>query len=327
MQEPDSVRRHFAYAALACLTAVTLVAAGVVAIVRAVRPEPPARQVVALTPSSTPTPPPAAATPSSTPAPAAVVPSPTATPTPSPPAVASRSTLTAQMAALAAAVGAGSVSVAARNLRTGATFSFGSAGGQTAASVVKVDILETLLLQQQASGDDLTDDQDTEATDMIEDSDDGAADDLWSDIGGGSAMATANHRLGVRCTEPGPGPEWGLTTTCAQGQIQLLYQLENRSSPLDSSSRAYILNLMDNVTESQSWGVPVVADADTEFAVKNGWLNMSGDTGWAVNSDGIVTYHGQTLLIAVLTQNNDTVYTGVDLVQQLSPLAAQSVAS
>ncbi|MBO0745323.1 MAG: hypothetical protein J2P43_09910, partial [Candidatus Dormibacteraeota bacterium] len=229
MLQPDSVRRHLSYAILALLTAAALVAAGVVGVMRAVRLAPPARQAVVAAPSATPTRP-------------AVLPTMAATAGP-------------QLAALAAGLPPGSVSVAARNLSTGLMLTFGSSRGQTAASVVKVDILETLLLQQQASGQDLTDDQDTAATAMIEDSDDDAADDLWSDIGGGSALAAANHRLGVRCTVPGPGPEWGLTTTCAQGQIQLLYQLENRSSPLNQSSRAYILNLMENVSASQAWGI------------------------------------------------------------------------
>lgn len=324
VQHPDSVRRHVAYAVVAILAAVILVASGVVAIVRAARPEPPARRAVAVSPSATQ--PPAAVTPSATPAPpVAVVPTAVATPTPSP--VASSSTLTAEIGDLSATLPAGSVSVAARNLNTGAMFSFGSTDGQTTASLVKVDILETLMLQDQRSGGDLTGDEDTEASDMIEDSDDDAADDLWEDIGGGSAMATANQRLGVRCTVPGPGSDWGLTTSCAQGQVQLLYQLENGSSPLDPSSRAFVLNLMDNVSPSQAWGIPVAADPGTGFAVKNGWLNLNGDTDWAVTSDGIITYQGQTLLMAILTQDNATVYTGVDLIQQLAPLAAQSVSS
>ncbi len=229
------------------------------------------------------------------------------------------------MAALAAALPRGSVSVAVRNLKTGARFTFGSSSGQVTASLVKVDILEALLLQLQTSDEVLTADEDSEATSMIEDSDDGSADHLWNDIGGGSALAAANKRLGVSCTAPGSGPYWGLTTTCAWGQVQLLYQLENHSSPLDKSKRAYILNLMENVSSDQAWGVPVVADAQTAFAVKDGWLNINGDTDWAVTSEGIVTYDGQTLLIAALTQNNDTVYTGIQLVQQLAQLAAQSV--
>lgn len=303
MQHPDSVRRNSAYAIAALLAAVILVGAGVAAAARIDDPQTLARRTVTITPSSTPT-----ATPS---------PAPAATPTP----------LTAQMAALASALPAGSVSVAARNLTTGATVSFGSSGGQTMASLAKVDILETLMLQQQSSGADLTDDEDSEATSMIEDSDDDAADDLWDDIGGGSALTAANRRLGVRCTVPGSEGYWGLSTTCAQGQVQLLYQLQSRSSPLDLSSRAYILHLMENVTPSQAWGVPVVADTGSQFAVKNGWLNMNGNTDWAVNSDGIVIVQGQTLLIAALSQNNGTVYSGVALVQQLAHLAAQSVAS
>lgn len=300
MQRPDSSRRQLSYAIVALLAVVVLVGAGLVGLARAEKPEPLTRRAVVATTSPTPT---------STPVPQTTV---TASP---------------QLAALAAALPPGSVSVAARDLATGATLDFGSSGGQTMASVAKVDILETLLLQRQTSGEDLTDDQDTDARAMIKGSDDGAADNLWRDIGGGPAIAAANSRLGVRCTVPGPGAEWGLGTTCAQGQVQLLAQLESRSSPLDPSRRAYMLNLMQNVDQSQAWGIPVVADSGTSFAVKNGWLNLDGDSDWAVNSVGIVTYHGQTVLIAALTQNNDTVYSGVALVQRLAQVAARSVAS
>lgn len=301
MQDADSVRRNLAYTAVALLVAMALVATGVAALIRAEKPELPARQEVAVTPSPAPSP------------------SPSAVPSPSP--------LTRQMAALSAGLPANSVSMAARNLTTGATLAFGASGGLTTASAAKVDILATLLLRQQASGATLTGDEDSEATSMIEESDDAAADALWTDIGGASAMAAANRRLGVGCTVPGQGPAWGLTTTCALGQIQLLYQLESTSSPLDESSRDYILNLMENVAPSEAWGIPVVADSGTRFAVKNGWLNVDGATDWAVTSDGIVTYQGQTLLISVLTQNEGRVYSGIDLIQRLAPLMARSVAT
>lgn len=315
VQQPDGVRRRPFYTVVGLLAAIMLAAAGLAGCGGGGKTEQQAQRGLATKPS---------AAPSATPTPLAVA---TPAPTPTPSAAPSTPNATTQMMALAAALPPGSVSVAARNLDTGARFTFGSSGGQITASVVKVDILETLMLQEQTSGQDLSDDEDSEATAMIEDSDDSAADDLWNDIGGGPAMTAANNQLRVPCTVPGSGPYWGLTTTCASGQVQLLYQLENQSSPLDESSRAYILNLMDNVTPSQAWGAPEVADPDTQFAVKNGWLNTSGDTDWAVNTDGVVTYNGQTLLISALSQNNATVYTGVSLVQQLAQLAAQSVAS
>jgi len=130
----------------------------------------------------------------------------------------------------------------------------------------------------------------------------------------------------VPCTVPGSATYWGLTTTCAQGQVRLLSLLKGPGSPFQPARRSFGLILMQNVTPSQAWGVPAVADSNTRFAVKNGWLNTSGDTDWAVTSDGIVIYHGQVLLIAALTQNDDSVSTGVALVQQLAQAAAQSVA-
>ncbi|MGH7912283.1 MAG: serine hydrolase [Candidatus Dormibacteraceae bacterium] len=244
---------------------------------------------------------------------------PTPRPTATPPDVAP------QMTALAAGLPARSVSVAAQNLDTGVAFTFGSMSGQTTGSIVKLDIIETLLLQHQDSDTPLTDDEDGNATLMIEDSDNDAATDLYIAVGAADGLTAANQTLGVPCTVPGGDDYWGLTTTCAQGQTRLLDQLESAASPLDTSSQAYILNLMENVLGSQQWGVPVTADRGTSFAVKDGWLNLEGDTDWAINSDGIVTHHGQRLLLSVLSQNNSTMAAGVTLDQKLARLAAKSV--
>ena len=241
------------------------------------------------------------------------------TPTPTQP------TDRAQIRALVNGLPAESVAVAARNLSTGARFAFGSSGGQTTASVAKVDIAETLLLQHQDDDDPLSSTEDDAATSMIEESDDDAATYLYEDVGAAAGVANANQTLGVPCTAMGQNLYWGLTTTCARGQVQLLDQLENTGSPLDATSRSYITDLVENVAPSEEWGVPVIADAGSSFAVKDGWLNLQGDTDWAINSMGILAYHGQTLLIAILTQNNTTENSGITLVQELAALAAQSV--
>lgn len=253
------------------------------------------------------------------------IPKSTATPLPTPTPEPTPIDVVPQMTALVESLPAGSVSVAARSLTTGATFSFGTTGGQDTASIVKVDIMETLMLQHQAAGTALSPSDQDEATLMIEESDDSSADDLWVELGGAPAVSAANQTLGVPCTVPGQDDHWGLTTTCAQGQVKVLYQLENPASPLDAQSRSYILSLMQNVTSSQRWGVPAAADPGTTFAVKDGWLNLSGDTDWTINSDGVITYHGQTLLISTLTMNNATMASGVTLDQQLASLAAQAV--
>ncbi|MDT4894858.1 MAG: hypothetical protein QOE97_3893 [Pseudonocardiales bacterium] len=61
---------------------------------------------------------------------------------------------------IAQSLPAGAVSVAATDLDTGQSFSFGATAGMVTASVVKLELLEVLLLQHQRSGTPLDDDSD-----------------------------------------------------------------------------------------------------------------------------------------------------------------------
>jgi beta-lactamase class A len=232
--------------------------------------------------------------------------------------------ISSEIGRLVAHLPSGSISVAARNLQTGAAFRYGSNSGHTSASIFKVNILQAVMLKHQASGTPLSQGESSDASVMIVTSDNDSATRLYQDVGGAAGVKAANRTLGLTCTDP-HGTHWGLTGTCAEDQVQLLLQLESASSPLDQSSRDFILNLMQNVTPTQRWGVPIVADPGTTFSVKNGWLDLEQGRDWVINSIGIVTYRGQTLLIATLSQNNHTMAAGVSLDEQLAKLAAESV--
>lgn len=249
---------------------------------------------------------------------------PSATSTPAPTTSPTPPDVTHEIAGLVAHLPHGSISVAARNLQTGAGFLYGTAGGHTSASIFKVNILQALLLRHQASGQPLSAAESRDANVMIVTSDNESATRLYQDVGGAGGIRAVHQTLGLFCTEPNPHA-WGLTTTCAEDQLQLLYQLESASSPLTQASRDYILNLMQNVTPSQRWGVPVVADPGTTYAVKNGWLDLQSGRDWVVNSIGIVTYKGDTLLIATLSMNGHSMESGIALDEHLARLAAQAV--
>jgi hypothetical protein len=91
------------------------------------------------------------------------------------------------------------------------------------------------------------------------------------------------------------------------------------AGPLTAASRAYVLGLMRNVEPDQRWGVGVSADPGTDFANKNGWLSVDNDNGrWLVNSTGVVSIHGQLVLMVVLTQHDSAFQGGIDLVQALA---------
>ncbi len=230
-----------------------------------------------------------------------------------------------QIAQLIAAAPAGGVSVAVKNLTTGASFSAGATSGMMCASVAKVQILESVLVQNNGP---LSGDEDTLAQSMIENSDNDAADSLYSDLGGPTAFAQYMQPLGLTspATTPGAPYYWGLTTTSAMQHLILLDNLVESSSPLSPASQAYMLNLMRNVESDQRWGVPEVADAGTTPANKNGWLNISDDDNlWAVNSDGVVTVHGQQLIMSVFTQHDNDMASGQQLVSQLVQALAETV--
>ena len=68
-------------------------------------------------------------------------------------------------------------------------------------------------------------------------------------------------------------------------------------------------------------GVPVVATSGTP-ANKNGWLGVSADHyRWAVNSVGVVTVHRHVLLVAVMTQHDQSYAAGIRRVEQLARAA------
>jgi hypothetical protein len=202
----------------------------------------------------------------------------------------------------------GHIAVGVIDASTGAEALYDSRRAFHTASIVKADILATLLLQAQQAGTGLTDQEAGLAVPMIEESDDQAATDLWQMVGG-TAIATANARLGLSHTVAGPPGYWGLTRTTVADQLRLLTDLTSATSPLTAASRDYELGLMEDVTPSQQWGVSAAASRGSVFAVKDGWL-PDPDL-WVINSIGIVTRDGQRLLIAVLSNDQSSEASGI----------------
>ncbi|WP_052434084.1 serine hydrolase [Streptacidiphilus melanogenes] len=190
------------------------------------------------------------------------------------------------------------------------------------ASIAKVDILSTLLLERQDAGaSGLTSAQRALATRMIEASDNGCANQLFRQAGGAQGLSRANRRFGLTHTHV-HDPHWGLTTTTASDQLRLLQQVFTPRSVLSASSRAYIQRLMGQVEADQNWGVSAAADGS--FALKNGWLPRNDGT-WTINSIGGVVRHGRLLLIAVLSDKDVSETAGITLAQAVAKAAATAV--
>jgi beta-lactamase class A len=200
---------------------------------------------------------------------------------------------------------------------TGLTVAYQATLAFQTASLVKVDILATLLWQDQKAGRQLTATQRDLAEDMITESDNDAATALWNTIGGGSGLAAANRAFGLTGTTPGPGGYWGSTRTTPADQIRLLAMLSGDSETLTAANRAYELNLMAHVESDQRWGVPAAASsATTAVYVKDGWLAAPSDNGhWVVNSAGRIVEPGHDWLVAVLTNHEPEEQPAITLVQ------------
>ena len=197
----------------------------------------------------------------------------------------------------------GAVLAAVYDLRTGRTWRLGQGSPQAEASVVKLDVLETLLAKRaQGGGTGLPASDRTLAGQMIEDSDNAAATSLWYAVGGAAGIRSFNARAGLTRTAPSATP----------------------SSVLPRAAREYALSLMEDVTPSQRWGVSGGVPAQVTVALKNGWLPLHGTgSDWQINSVGWISGGGRNYLMAVLSTGNPSEQYGIDTIDELAAMAWQ----
>ena len=227
----------------------------------------------------------------------------------------------------------GTVLAAVYDVRTGQTWRLGQGQPQAEASVIKLDVLETLLSERGGDGG-LSASDDSLARQMIEDSDNTAATSLWYEVGGPARIRVFNADAGLTRTTPSPcvvcagfsWPGWGLSTTTPADQIALLRKLITPSSLLTAAERDYALSLLENVTPSQRWGVSGGVPAQVTVALKNGWLPLAGvDSDWQINSVGWISGGGRNYLMAVLITGNPTEQYGIDTIDQLAAMVWQDM--
>ena len=132
------------------------------------------------------------------------------------------------------------------DVSTGQAWRLGKGPPQDEASVVKLDVLETLLAERNSNHTDLSASDRSLTQQMIEDSDNDAATSLWYEVGGATRIRSYNTAAGLADTLPSscvncpgfPWPGWGLTTTTAADQLVLLRKLIEPSSLLTSAERS-----------------------------------------------------------------------------------------
>ena len=210
---------------------------------------------------------------------------------------------------------AGDITAAAYDADSGATYVYRPGVREQTASIVKVDILATLLHERQATGG-LSGREQGLARLMIEHSDNGAASALWNDAGGGAAVSAFDSRAGMPDTSPDLRGYWGLTWTTPLDQLELLRCVTTSNVLLDGASRDYEYGLMSSVAADQRWGVSAGIGA-AHVALKNGWLPFPS-AGWQVNSIGAVAGAGRSYLIAVMCAGAPTEGYGIATIEHVS---------
>lgn len=191
------------------------------------------------------------------------------------------------------------------------------------ASIIKMDILATRLLQHQKQGTKPSSHEQTLAASMITESDNNAATSLWVLDGQASGVSAANKTFGMTETVPDRSGHWGETYTTVADQIALLKSIMDSNGPLNDYSRDYLLNLMSHVDKAQDWGVTAAATSTAaHIYVKNGWDTIDAQGGlWGVNSVGRISEPGHAWLVATLSSNHRTMPGGIKVVEQLSKMA------
>jgi hypothetical protein len=206
----------------------------------------------------------------------------------------------------------GDIAVGVKNVLTDRTYLWNGRSEQVTASIVEVDILETLL--HQLHGGPIPGAEVRTAAGMIQDSDNDDATALWDRDGGAPAVAAYDRLVGMHHTIP--NVDWGLTTTSVSDQLKLLDELIERHALIDQGAQRFALGLMDNVTPSQAWGVSDGVPSGVSVALKNGWLPFGG--GWHINSIGRIRGGGRWYLIAVLTSFDPSERYGIDTINAIS---------
>jgi len=220
----------------------------------------------------------------------------------------------------------GTITAAVDDLATGNIFLFHPGVVEDEASVVKVDVMATLLAEQSDGNVPANASQQQLLASMIEESDNGSTTELWDQVGGPVAIASFNQRANMTSTTPStclacanfPWPGWGLTTTTASDQIALLRQFAVTSSLLTAIQQNYGLGLMEQVEPSEAWGISAGVPPGVTIAIKNGWLPLAGETNWQVNSEGWIEGDGRDYIVSILTTGSPTEQYGIITIESMS---------
>lgn len=224
-----------------------------------------------------------------------------------------------------AATRSDSFSVEVYDETTGRTYAYRPNASYDNASIVKVNILESVLWGAQRAHRWLSSWEQQQAVAMIRQSDNDAATRLWKSVGGARGVAAYDREVGLQHTSFDPGGHWGLTVSTVADQVALMRAVVTGRGPLNLRSRAYVTAQMQRVEPDQRWGITAGVPSTATIHIKNGWLPRATH-GWRVNSIGRVHGSGRTYDIAVLSTDNGTMGYGVASIEGVSRLVFKALA-
>lgn len=208
------------------------------------------------------------------------------------------------------------VSAAVYDVTSGDTYMYRQGVEGDTASIIKVNILALLLYQSQRRGGGLSEETKETAASMIEYSDNDSATDLWNMVGGQSAVAAFDAKIGMHATTP--NVDWGLTTTTPGDQLTLLKLIALPNKVLDNASRAYARNLMEHVVSYERFGIGWGTPSSATVAMKDGWYPEA--SGWQTNTIGFVQSGKRFYLVAVMGAHEPSQTYGEDTLTDVSQL-------
>ena len=208
--------------------------------------------------------------------------------------------------------------------RTGCQYRLNHDNRQRTASVFKVMVMAGTLLEAQNESRTVSEWEMDQLRPMISESANGPVRSLWYSFGAAPWYRDQGRDFGLDDTtvRGDDGTAWGLTTTSAADQVDLLRQvLLGEWGPLSDESRAVALELMTDVVPSQTWGVTAGVPDDWRVAQKNGFAGIT------INSVGWVDQPGPSngYLVAILSQGWPDHPSGIAAVERVNRWVAESM--
>ncbi len=206
-----------------------------------------------------------------------------------------------RIAALARRYPSQLISAHVYDVRTGCHYPLNRSNRQRTASVFKVMVMAGTLLEAQQDGRQPTEWEWSQLDPMITESANGPVRTLWYSFGASPWYLRQGQIFGLDDTivRGDDGSAWGLTTTSAADQVDLIRQvLLGEWGPLEPDYRRHALTLMDHVVPSQTWGVTAGVPDGWSVAQKNGFAGITiNSVGWvrrpAVDDGYVVAILGQ----------------------------------